>query len=144
MRASPAIAELLAPLRADPAAGAVLLDIDGTLAPIVRHASDAAVPEQTRMALIELARRYRTVACVSGRSAAVARQIVSIGSIAYIGNHGSELLAPGSREAIVRRPCRHAVAAAAADPPRGQGRDRRLPLARRAGRAGRAGGRRGA
>jgi trehalose 6-phosphate phosphatase len=101
MRASPAIAELLAPLRADPAAGAVLLDIDGTLAPIVRHASDAAVPEQTRMALIELARRYRTVACVSGRSAAVARQIVSIGSIAYIGNHGSELLAPGSREAIV-------------------------------------------
>ena len=101
MRASPAIAELLAPLRADPAAAAVLLDIDGTLAPIVRHASDAAVPEQTRMTLIELARRYRTVACVSGRSAAVARQMVAIGSIAYIGNHGSELLAPGSREAIV-------------------------------------------
>jgi trehalose 6-phosphate phosphatase len=101
MRASPAIAELLAPLRADPAAAAVLLDIDGTLAPIVRHASDATVPEHTRMALIELARRYGTVACVSGRSAAVARQMVAIGSIAYIGNHGSELLAPGSREAVV-------------------------------------------
>jgi trehalose 6-phosphate phosphatase len=95
------IAELLEPLRADPPAGAVLFDIDGTLAPIVRHASDATVPEQTRTRLIELAKRYGTVACVSGRSAAVARQMVAIGSIAYIGNHGSELLAPGSREAIV-------------------------------------------
>ena len=101
MRAQPAIPELLEPLRADPAAAAVLLDIDGTLAPIVRHASDATVPEQTRMLLIELARRYGTVACVSGRSAAVARQMVAIGSIAYIGNHGSELLAPGSRVATV-------------------------------------------
>ena len=95
------IAELLEPLRADPPAAAVLFDIDGTLAPIVRHASDATVPEQTRMRLIELAKRYGTVACVSGRSAAVARQMVAIGSIAYIGNHGSELLAPGSTEAIV-------------------------------------------
>jgi trehalose 6-phosphate phosphatase len=95
------IAELLAPLRANPPAGAVLFDIDGTLAPIVRHASDASVPEQTRTRLIELAKRYGTVACVSGRSAAVARQMVAIGSIAYIGNHGSELLVPGSLEATV-------------------------------------------
>jgi trehalose 6-phosphate phosphatase len=101
MRAQPAISELLEPLRADPSAAAVLFDIDGTLAPIVRHASDAIVPEQTRMLLIQLSRRYGTVACVSGRSAAVARQMVAIGSIAYIGNHGSELLAPGSLEATV-------------------------------------------
>ena len=53
----PAIEELIEPLRADPAAAAVLLDIDGTLAPIVRHASDATVPEQTRMLLIECSRR---------------------------------------------------------------------------------------
>ncbi len=95
------MAELLAPLRADPPTSAVLFDIDGTLAPIVRHASDATVPEDTRMRLIELAKRYGTVACVSGRSAAVARAMVSIGSIAYIGNHGSELLRPGSTEATV-------------------------------------------
>jgi len=101
MREQQAISELLAPLRAEPAAAAVLFDIDGTLAPIVRHASDATVPEQTRMLLIELARRYGTVACVSGRSAAVARQMVAIGSIAYVGNHGSELLVPGAREATV-------------------------------------------
>ncbi|MGA3362496.1 MAG: trehalose-phosphatase [Solirubrobacteraceae bacterium] len=101
MRARPAIEELIEPLRADPPAAAVLLDIDGTLAPIVRHASDATVPEQTRMLLIECSRRYGTVACVSGRSAAIARQMVAIGSIAYIGNHGSELLGPGASEATV-------------------------------------------
>jgi trehalose 6-phosphate phosphatase len=101
MRAQLQIAELIEPLRADPPAAAILFDIDGTLAPIVRHASDATVPEQTRLRLIELAKRYGTVACVSGRSAAVARQMVAIGSIAYIGNHGSELLRPGASEAAV-------------------------------------------
>ena len=144
MRAQLAIAELLEPLRADPARAAVLLDIDGTLAPIVRHASDANVPEATRLRLIELAKRYGLVACVSGRAASVARQMVSIGSIAYIGNHGSELLPPGGERgdrrsggrrvdrsrARVRRSRRHDRAAADARPARGQGRDRRLPLAR--------------
>jgi trehalose 6-phosphate phosphatase len=101
MRAQLAIVELLEPLRANPTSSAVLLDIDGTLAPIVRHASDASVPEPTRLRLAELATRYRLVACVSGRSAAVARQIVSIGSIAYVGNHGAELLRAGSTETIV-------------------------------------------
>jgi trehalose 6-phosphate phosphatase len=89
------LADSLAPLRNDPAHGAVLLDIDGTLAPIVRHASDAAVPESTRGLLIDVARRYGTVACVSGRSASDARALVAIGSISYIGNHGCELLAAG-------------------------------------------------
>src|SRR5580700_992949 len=101
MRAQLAIAELIEPLRADPACAAVLLDIDGTLAPIVRHASDATVPEPTRLRLVELSKRYGLVACVSGRSAAVARQIVSIGSIAYVGNHGCELLRAGATEAII-------------------------------------------
>jgi len=101
MRAQLAIVELLEPLRSDPGAAAALLDIDGTLAPIVRHASDANVPEPTRLRLVELAKRYRLVACVSGRSAGVARQIVSIGSIAYVGNHGCELLRAGATEAIV-------------------------------------------
>jgi trehalose 6-phosphate phosphatase len=74
----------------------VLLDIDGTLAPIVRHAADAHVPEATRTLLIEIAKRYRLVGCVSGRRAVSARQIVAIGSIAYVGNHGGELLRPGA------------------------------------------------
>jgi trehalose 6-phosphate phosphatase len=88
------LVEALEPIRADPSRSAVLLDIDGTLAPIVRHAADAHVPEATRSVLIEIARRYRVVGCVSGRRASTARQIVAIGTIAYVGNHGGELLRP--------------------------------------------------
>jgi trehalose 6-phosphate phosphatase len=91
--------EAIAPLRADPARSGVLLDIDGVLAPIVRHAEDAHVPEPTRTALIAVARRYGLVACVSGRQAATARRIVSLGSITYVGNHGAELLRGGATEA---------------------------------------------
>jgi trehalose 6-phosphate phosphatase len=90
------LVEALEPLRSDPSRSAVLLDIDGTLAPIVRHADDAHVPEATRALLIEIAKRYRLVGCVSGRRAATARQIVAIGTIAYVGNHGGELLRPGA------------------------------------------------
>jgi trehalose 6-phosphate phosphatase len=95
------LAESLEPLRANPAHGAVLLDIDGTLAPIVGHASDAAVPESTRGLLVEIARRYAVVACVSGRAATDARRMVAIGSISYIGNHGCELLAAGAVDVVV-------------------------------------------
>ncbi|MGI8729418.1 MAG: trehalose-phosphatase [Solirubrobacteraceae bacterium] len=98
---APALAEALAPLRADPSRAAVLLDIDGTLAPIVRHADDAYVPEPTRAQLIAVAKRYAVVGCISGRQASNARRIVSLGSIAYVGNHGSELLAPGGSEAEI-------------------------------------------
>jgi trehalose 6-phosphate phosphatase len=92
------LADVLAPLRAEPDRTAVLLDVDGTLAPIVRHADDAQVPEPTRTPLIEIAKRFGIVACVSGRRALTARQIVALGSIAYVGNHGGELLRPGKRE----------------------------------------------
>jgi trehalose 6-phosphate phosphatase len=87
--------DVLAPLLADPARAAVLLDIDGTLAPIVRHADDAHVPEPTRAPLIQIAKRYGLVACVSGRQATTARRIVSLGSITYVGNHGAEILRGG-------------------------------------------------
>jgi trehalose 6-phosphate phosphatase len=88
--------ELLEPLRRDPERSAVLLDVDGVLAPIVSQPDDAHMPETTRRPLIEVARRYGTVACVSGRRASDARRIVSLGSIAYLGNHGSEVLRPGA------------------------------------------------
>jgi trehalose 6-phosphate phosphatase len=93
------LVEALGPIRSEPARSAVLLDIDGTLAPIVRHADDAHVPEATRAVLIEVSRRYGVVGCVSGRRAATARAIVAIGTIAYVGNHGAELLRPGSSSA---------------------------------------------
>jgi trehalose 6-phosphate phosphatase len=86
----------LEPLRADPSHSAVLLDVDGVLAPIVRHADDAHVPEPTRIALIAVARRYGLVACVTGRRATTARRIVSLGTITYVGNHGAETLRGGA------------------------------------------------
>ena len=95
------LSEALAPLLGDPGRSAILLDIDGTLAPIVEHASDASVPEGTRRRLIAISRRYGLVACVSGRRASEARAMVSIGSITYIGSHGAELLRGGWTEAEV-------------------------------------------
>jgi trehalose 6-phosphate phosphatase len=88
--------ELLAPLRADPEHSAILLDVDGVLAPIVEQPDDAHMPETTRRPLIEVAKRYGIVACVSGRRASDARRIVSLGSIAYLGSHGSEILRAGT------------------------------------------------
>jgi trehalose 6-phosphate phosphatase len=96
---SAVLSEALAPLRADPSRAAILLDIDGTLAPIVANAAEAHVPEPTRQLLIEVAKRYAVVACVSGRRASEARAMVSIGTISYLGSHGAELLRAGWTEA---------------------------------------------
>jgi trehalose 6-phosphate phosphatase len=101
--AAATLAEALQPLRDDPPRSAVLLDVDGTLAPIVRHADDAQVPEATRTVLIQVAKRYGCVACVSGREATMARRIVALGSITYLGNHGIELLRGGSTQPEVER-----------------------------------------
>ncbi len=95
------LADAIEPLLADPARAAVLLDVDGTLAPIVRDPESATVPELTRRLVNELTKSYGAVGCVSGRRATVARRIVGIGSIPYAGNHGAELLPRGAAEAIV-------------------------------------------
>lgn len=88
--------DALRPLRMAPERSAVLLDVDGTLAPIVEQPDAAHMPETTRRPLIDVAKRYGIVACVSGRRAADARRIVSLGSIAYLGSHGSEILRAGT------------------------------------------------
>jgi trehalose 6-phosphate phosphatase len=92
---------LLAPLRERPQRSAVLCDIDGTLAPIVTRPEDAAVPDGTRRVLEALAQRYALVACVSGRRAAVARRMVGVDSLLYVGNHGLERLEPGQDAPVV-------------------------------------------
>lgn len=81
----------LAELARDPERAAVLLDIDGTLAPIVADPADARVPEETRAELRRLAGRYGLVACLTGRPAALAREIVGVEGIEYVGEHGLEL-----------------------------------------------------
>jgi trehalose 6-phosphate phosphatase len=95
------LSDALAPLRENPSRAAIMLDIDGTLAPIVDHAADAHVPESTRQLLIAVARIYGLVGCISGRRASEARAMVSIGSITYVGSHGVELLRSGWTEAVL-------------------------------------------
>jgi trehalose 6-phosphate phosphatase len=93
--------QLLAPLREQPQRSAILCDIDGTLAPIVHTPDTATVPARARQLLEQLARRYGLVACVTGRRAQVARQMVGLDSITYFGNHGLERLDPGADEPAV-------------------------------------------
>ena len=78
-----------------------LLDVDGTLAPIVDHPEHAAVPAATRCVLERLVRRPRThVAVVSGRAAADAARVVGVPGVWVIGNHGAERVDPEGRAAV--------------------------------------------
>ena len=75
----------------DPAGSALLLDVDGVLAPIVPHPDDARVPDELRDELRRLGARYALVACVTGRPSDVARAIVGVDELTYVGEHGLEL-----------------------------------------------------
>jgi trehalose 6-phosphate phosphatase len=83
--------ELLRRLAADPQRAAILLDVDGVLAPIVLRPEDAHVPTETRAEVERLADRYSLVACVSGRTSADAERIVGVPAVVYVGSHGLEL-----------------------------------------------------
>ena len=100
---APQIAELIAPLRADPASAAVLCDVDGTLAPIVDD------PRGRRRAGADARRRsasWRGATRSSPASPGAARSrrgaLVGVDELTYAGNHGLELLAPGASEAEPR------------------------------------------
>jgi trehalose 6-phosphate phosphatase len=82
---------LLTRLAEDPPRAAILLDVDGTLAPIVERPEDARVPDEVRAELARLAGRYGLVASISGRPGAGAARIVGVDGIRYIGEHGLEL-----------------------------------------------------
>ncbi|CAB4926521.1 unannotated protein [freshwater metagenome] len=96
------LGDLLAPLRAAPGRSAVLLDVDGTLAPITTRASDTAVPEDTRAAIAQVAARFGVVACITGRRTLEARSIVGVDGLEYVGNHGTEILRGGAEHPEVR------------------------------------------
>src|SRR5215210_1211124 len=83
--------DALARLAEEPSRAAILLDIDGTLAPIVERPEDAAVPEATRAVLRDLAVRYALVAVVTGRSSADGRELLGVEGIPVLGSHGLEL-----------------------------------------------------
>jgi len=81
------------------AARTLLLDLDGTLAPIVPTPEQARVPAETLDALRALARQGWTVAVVSGRPARQVRRLVPLRRIRVFGSHGLE----GSWEPGARR-----------------------------------------
>ena len=80
-------------------------DIDGTLAPIVRHPDEARLPEKVQECLRHLARRY-AVAIVTGRAVADARRMLAFEPRYLVGNHGAEGItawgerAEGFRQAV--------------------------------------------
>ena len=84
-------ADLVARLAAEPGRAAVLLDVDGALAPIVPRPEDARVSPETQDELRKLNARYALVACVSGRAGADAKRVVGVPELVYVGNHGLEL-----------------------------------------------------
>jgi trehalose-phosphatase len=75
----------------------VLLDVDGTLAPIAPRPADATLPPLVRDALASLTQTDGVVvALVSGRAADDARRLVggAIGPVWVVGNHGAEIASP--------------------------------------------------
>ena len=88
---------MLQPARADPAHSAILLDLDGTIAPIVERPNAVDIPASIRALLPTLSTRYGLLAFVSGRALAELRRVVGLEGVAYSGNHGMELLLTDGR-----------------------------------------------
>ncbi len=87
--------DLVAALRADPARTALLLDFDGTLAPIVEDpATSRPVPGAAEV-LDGLAARYGLVAVISGRPAGFLQQHLGVGP-RLVGLYGLEQVQGGA------------------------------------------------
>lgn len=78
---------------------ALLLDYDGTLAPIAPHPDLAHLPPETKNVIQRLSNHSDVfVAVISGRNVENVKKMVGIEGITYAGNHGLEILhADGSR-----------------------------------------------
>lgn len=74
---------------------ALLLDFDGTLAPLSDQPELVRIPDRMRMLLERIAATAGTlIAVVSGRALSDIRQRVRIEGIVYVGNHGLEIEGP--------------------------------------------------
>jgi trehalose 6-phosphate phosphatase len=75
-------------------------DIDGTLSPIVDTPDAAAVTPLCRRHLQEMTSRAEVVAVISGRAPEVARRLVGLEELVYIGNHGLSCWREGREETL--------------------------------------------
>ncbi|KYN35667.1 Alpha,alpha-trehalose-phosphate synthase [UDP-forming] A [Trachymyrmex septentrionalis] len=74
---------------------ALLLDYDGTLAPIATHPDLAILPLETKNVLQRLSNMSDVyIAIISGRNVINVKSMVGIEGITYAGNHGLEILHP--------------------------------------------------
>ncbi len=75
-------------LRARPSG--LLTDIDGTISRIVSRPEDATVEPRIRRLLTELAPRLDVVGVITARAADVAREMVGVEGLTYVGHYGLE------------------------------------------------------
>lgn len=78
----------LAAVSADPARAAILLDFDGTLAPIVSRPEEAGIVDGAREVLASLVERYLVVAVISGRPQSSLVELVGVDGVRYAGLYG--------------------------------------------------------
>lgn len=80
---------------------ALLLDYDGTLAPIATHPDLAILPLETRNVLQRLSNMSDVyIAIISGRNVNNVKSMVGIEGITYAGNHGLEILHPDGSQFV--------------------------------------------
>lgn len=80
----------------DPARACLVLDFDGTLAPIVADPATSALPAATRQVLHDLAARLGRVAVVSGRPAGFLADRVGVDGVHLVGLYGLEHVEGGA------------------------------------------------
>jgi trehalose 6-phosphate phosphatase len=76
----------------------LITDVDGTISETAPTPQEAKVNPLCRHYLSELCSRVPLVAAISGRSVAQVRDMVGVGGMVYVGNHGLEIWAEGKSE----------------------------------------------
>ena len=90
-----AFARALALLADDPARGGLVLDFDGTLAPIVDDPTASAMPDSTAQVLADLARHLGALAMVSGRPVSFLAERAAVPGAVLLGLYGMEIWRDG-------------------------------------------------
>jgi trehalose 6-phosphate phosphatase len=90
-------AEAIDALAVDPGRSGLVLDFDGTLAPIVAAPTASALPDRVAASLGRLASRLGLVAIISGRPAAFLAERIGLPGVPLLGSYGMEQFRDGVR-----------------------------------------------